>query len=181
MLTFVWFNPHKKVFPAKNGLTLLAGLFALNNSDMRNINNRAPVKCSKTITIKATIEKVWKIIVNINHWANWQTQINYAKLQGELKPNTTFDWKTGGAKIHSILHTVEPFSEFGWTGKTFGMFAIHNWKLTEKDGLTKVVVEESMEGLLAGLFIHFFNKNLEKGMQTWLDLLKKECENQPEE
>lgn len=143
---------------------------------MKSINNNAPVKCSKTITIKADSEKVWKVMVNINHWADWQTLINYAKLQGELKPNTTFNWKTGGAKIHSTLHTVEPFSQFGWTGKTFGMFAIHNWKLTEKDGKTEVVVEESMEGFLAGVFNNFFNKNLENGMQTWLDLLKKECE-----
>ena len=33
-----------------------------------------------------------------------------------------------------------------------------------------------MEGFLAKLFKNAFNKNLEKGMQNWLDMLKKECE-----
>lgn len=157
-------------------LTISGGLIAQNNSTMKNINNNAAVKCSKTITINARNEKVWEIITNINNWATWQTDISNPKLNGELKPESTFDWKTGGAKIHSTLHTVEAFKHFGWTGKTFGLFAIHNWTLTENNGQTIVSVEESMEGFLAKLFKKSFNKNLEKGMQNWLDLLKQECE-----
>ncbi|MCK9423437.1 MAG: SRPBCC family protein [Bacteroidales bacterium] len=143
---------------------------------MISINNDAPVKCSKTISINAGSEKVWTIITNIGQWANWQTDISKPKLNGQLKPDTTFDWKTGGAKIHSRLHTVEPFTHFGWTGKTFGMVAIHNWTFTEANGQTQVSVDESMEGLLAVLLKKSLNNNLEKGMQSWLDLLKQECE-----
>ena len=108
--------------------------------------------------------------------AKWQTEIVNPKLNGELKPTTTFDWKTGGAKIHSKLHTVEPFKYFGWTGKTFGMLAIHNWTLTETNDQILVSVDESMEGFFAKIFKNSFNKNLESGMQNWLILLKQECE-----
>jgi uncharacterized protein YndB with AHSA1/START domain len=147
-----------------------------NNDSMQPINRQAPVQCSKTILIKAQPEKVWKILTDINHWADWQTDISEPKLNGELAPNATFVWKTGGAKITSTLHTVEPLSKFGWTGKTFGLYAIHNWSLTEIDGQTQVAVEESMEGFLAGLLKKSFNKNLEKGMVHWLELLKKTSE-----
>jgi uncharacterized protein YndB with AHSA1/START domain len=157
-------------------LIISAGLFAQSNSKMKGININAPVKCSKTITINASSEKVWEVMTNIDNWANWQTDISKSKLNGELKPKTTFDWKSGGAKIHSTLHTVEPFKNFGWTGNTFGMFAIHNWTLTEINGHTKVTVDESMEGFFAKLFKKSFNKNLKKGMQNWLNLLKQECE-----
>lgn len=157
-------------------LTLTTGLFAQNHSTMKSINNNAPVKASKTITINASSEKVWAVITNINNWAIWQTDISHPQLNGTLLANTTFDWKTGGAKIHSTLHTVEAFKHFGWTGKTMGMYAIHNWTLTETNGQTTVQVDESMEGFLAKLFKKSFNKNLEKGMQHWLDLLKQECE-----
>ncbi len=143
---------------------------------MRSINNGAPVKCSKTIAIEADSKTVWAVLTHIDRWASWQTDISKPKLNGALQPGTSFDWKTGGASIHSTLHTVNPHHQFGWTGKTFGMFAIHNWTLTEKDGKTMVQVDESMEGFLAGLFKRSFNKNLEAGMQKWLDLLKKECE-----
>lgn len=143
---------------------------------MKSINSNAPVKCSKTITINASSEKVWTVMTNIDNWVNWQTDISAAKLNGALKPETPFDWKTGGAKIHSTLHTVEPFKRFGWTGKSLGMFAIHNWTLSEVNGQIKVSVDESMEGFFAKLLKKTFNKNLEKGMQNWLHLLKNECE-----
>ena len=64
---------------------------------------------------------------------------------------------------------------------TFGVYAIHNWTLTETDGNTIVKVDESMEGILARLFRKSFNKNLEKGMQRWLDLLKLECESREDD
>ncbi len=143
---------------------------------MRSINKSAPVKCSKKITIGADNKKVWGVLTNIDNWATWQKDISRPKLNGALKPETTFDWKSGGIKIHSTLHTVKPFSHFGWTGETFGMFAIHNWTLTDMGGKTMVEVEESMEGFIARLFRNSFNKNLENGMQKWLELLKQECE-----
>lgn len=151
-------------------------VLAQNDKKMISIHHKAPVKCSKTISIDANSERVWAILTDINNWATWQTDISQPKLNGVLQPETTFDWKTGGAKIHSTLHTVEPYSQFGWTGKTFGMFAVHNWTISEKGGQTMVEVNESMEGFIAGLFKKTFNKNLEKAMQKWLDLLKKECE-----
>ncbi len=179
--TFVSFKYNKTMFLKSIvliaiSLTISASPFAQSNLTMISINEEAPVKCSKSISINASSEKVWEIMTNINSWADWQTEISKPKLNGELKPQTTFEWKTGAAKIHSILHTVEPGKQFGWTGKTFGMFAIHNWTIIEKDGKTEVSVEESMEGFFAKLLKGTFNKSLENSMQNWLDLLKRECE-----
>ena len=141
---------------------------------MRSVNNNAPVICRKTILINADSRKVWTVMTGIDDWATWQTDISYAKLNGDLKPDVSFDWKSQGAKIHSILHTVEPNKQFGWMGKSFGLLAVHNWILTEKDGQTEVTVEESMEGFLAKLLRKLFQANLNKGMQTWIELLNQE-------
>ena len=146
------------------------------SNDMKKINNQAPVQCSKNISIQAERGKVWTLLTGIDNWPSWQTQISKARLNGELKPETTFVWNSGVAKIHSTLHTVSPQKEFGWTGKTFGMYAIHNWTLTEQNGSTTVTVEESMEGFIARLFKKAFNKNLEKGLGFWLEQLKREAE-----
>jgi uncharacterized protein YndB with AHSA1/START domain len=143
---------------------------------MRNINNNAPAKSSNTITINANSKKVWAVLTDIDRWSSWNANISNPKLNGTLKPETTFDWKTGSAKIHSILHTVEPYKNFGWTGKALGAFVIHNWTLTEAKGQTTIFVEESMDGFLVRCFKRMFTKNLKYGMQNWLDLLKKECE-----
>lgn len=143
---------------------------------MKNINPDAPVKCTKSIEIKAPAEKVWKTLTDINQWSAWQTEIHKPQINGALQPLTTFDWTTGGVRIHSTLHTVEPYTHFGWTGKTLGMYAIHNWTLNATHNGTIVQVDESMEGFLTRLFKKSFNQNLEKGMVKWLDLLKAECE-----
>jgi uncharacterized protein YndB with AHSA1/START domain len=139
-------------------------------------NPQAPVKASQHIFIQATPQQVWAVLTNIDAWAAWQTDIRQPKLHGPLRPGTTFDWKTGGAGIHSTLHTVEPDKQFGWTGRTFGMYAVHNWTLTPMSGGTQVAVDETMQGLLAGLFKKSFNANLATGMQQWLERLKAEAE-----
>ncbi len=143
---------------------------------MRSINHRAPVTCASSIVINASPERVWAMLTDINGWASWQNDIKNPTLIDGLVPGGTFVWTTGGVKIRSTLHTVEPNRALGWTGKAPGTFAIHNWILAAKDGGTLVSVEESMEGFLVRLFKNPFRRNLEKGMDTWLRLLKQACE-----
>lgn len=102
---------------------------------MKEINDQAPAKCCKSITINTSSEKVWAVLTDIDQWPVWNKDIAQAKINGELKPGTTFSWKSGGLKIRSTLHTVDPCLQFGWTGTVFGAFAIHNWTLTENDGI----------------------------------------------
>lgn len=143
---------------------------------MNDINKNAPVKCRKTITINADVEKVWLILTNINDWMSWQTNVTYSKINGQLMAGTTFDWKAEGLKIRSTLHTVELHRYFGWTGKSIGMFAIHNWTLKSNGNKTEVIVEESMNGFLAKIFKKMLGRMLEKGMQLCLVQLKQKCE-----
>jgi uncharacterized protein YndB with AHSA1/START domain len=143
---------------------------------MKSINENAPVRCLRSITIAAPATQVWAVLTHINEWDRWQTDISKPSLRQPLKPGSTFVWKTGGATITSTLHTVQPASAFGWTGKTLGIFAIHNWQLSELNGHTTVTVSESMEGWLANLLQRMFQKKLEQGMEKWLELLKAACE-----
>ncbi len=139
-------------------------------------NEEAPAFCKKTMLIHAKPECVWAVLTNINNWNSWLTTVSTSKLNGTLQPNTTFDWKTAGAKIHSTIHTVDPYSNFGWTGKVYGVFAIHNWTFKETDGGTEVTVSESMQGFLAAIFRKYFNRTLENDMVQSLQQLKKACE-----
>lgn len=139
---------------------------------MKSINTNAPVTCTNSIIINASAEKVWAVLTDINNWPAWQKEISKATVSGPVVEGTTFTWKTGGAGITSAIHTVQPYSLFGWQGKTMGATAIHNWTLITTGQTTKVLVEESMQGWLVVLMKKAFNKNLAKGMQFWLDALK---------
>ena len=143
---------------------------------MVNINQQAPVVVSGKIQIKAKPQKVWSVLTDIDRWNQWLKNVSQSKLNGELMPNTTFDWKAGGTRIHSKLHTVVPWSFIGWTGQTMSIQAIHNWSIEEKGEITEVFVEESMEGWLASLFKGYLKKMLGKDMLQSLGWLKEECE-----
>lgn len=150
--------------------------YAQNKENMKSINNDAPVKYSKSISINASIDTVWLVLTDINNWSSWQTDIQKPKLNGEMKSKSTFEWKTGGVKIHSTLQKVDPNKQFGWTGKSLGIYAVHNWILSHNENSTTIKVEESMEGFMAKLMKKSLNKKLEKSLQLWLDLLKEESE-----
>lgn len=139
-------------------------------------NSKAPVYCSRSITINAHAAKVWEQLTAIDRWPTWQPDIKKAKLSGTLAPQNEFRWKTGGTAIRSTLHTVQADRFFGWTGKTAGLFAVHNWVLIERGATTEVVVEESLDGLLARWFKKSFSASLAQGMERWLQLLKTTCE-----
>jgi len=143
---------------------------------MYEIDKNAAVTYSMTVLIHAKQKKVWETLADIDNWAKWQRSVSKSRLNGELKLDTTFDWKNDGMNIHSTLQTVEPYSNLCWTGKVYGVFAIHNWILKDVYGSTEVTVSESMEGLLARLFKRYFANMLKREMQKSIEFLKQASE-----
>lgn len=141
------------------------------------INQEAPVVQSKEIIINAAPEKVWNVLTNIKAWGSWNTKINDIILNEELNAGAVFSWKINGSKIKSKIHTFKQNQVLGWTGKTFGATAIHNWYLEPTESGTKVMVEESLDGWILHLIKKKMNKQLADDMQYWLEQLKIESEN----
>ncbi|MCB0464081.1 MAG: SRPBCC family protein [Aequorivita sp.] len=136
------------------------------------INEEAPVKSHSAIVINAPTEKVWQILTKINDWPTWQSEVTESNLKEELKEGVEFRWKAGGLSFTSQIHTVEPNIKFGWTGKTFGASAIHNWFFKDEGAKTTVYVDESLQGMLPKIFKRYFQKNLDNGVQKNLMELK---------
>ena len=157
-------------------LTVLATIAKAQNQSLMTINQEAPVIQAKEIIINAVPGKVWEVLTNIENWNKWNEKIQHPILQGTLEAGSTFTWKTNGSKINSTIHTFTPNKVLGWTGKTFGANAIHNWFLMPIENGTKVSVEESMEGWIINLMNRKMNKKLASDMEYWLEQLKKESE-----
>ncbi|MEZ4772442.1 MAG: SRPBCC family protein [Bacteroidia bacterium] len=140
------------------------------------VNQQAPVFQEAQIQIQVSPEKVWSVLTNISNWTNWNPKITRSEMSEKPVVGAKFRWTVNGAKIKSVLHTVDIGKTFGWSGTTFGGSAIHNWHLESKNGGTQVRVEESMEGWLVALFKSKMNNDLKKDMVFWLEQLKHECE-----
>lgn len=135
------------------------------------INIDAPVKSQSEIIIYAPTEKVWQILTKINDWPEWQKEVTESNLKEELAEGVKFKWKAGGLSFTSQVHTIDPKVKFGWTGRTFGASAIHNWSFKDYGDKTTVNVEESLQGVFPRILKGYFQKNLDKGVrQNLMDL-----------
>lgn len=134
------------------------------------IDTNAPLFAKKVGIINAPINHVWKIQSDINNWPDWQKEVSYAKLQGKLTKGTIFIWKAMGMKITSRLEEVDNYKTIGWTGKSFGMNAIHIWKFEQQGIKTKVKTEESLSGwlpiIIKSFQPNFLDQSLTKALQT---------------
>ena len=143
------------------------------------INPSAPAKSTAELIINAPAKYLWQVLTAIDQWPAWQSAVTASKLSGPLTEGTTFTWKAGGLSFVSQIHTVRPYTEFGWTGRTIGTSAIHNWFFEEHEGKTILRIEESLQGFLPGLFKSYFQKTLDNGIKNNLLELQKAVESYP--
>ena len=138
----------------------------------KEADSTAKCYANSEITIKSTKHHVFEILSDINGWPQWQSSVTKAEIKGSPEVGKKFTWKGGGLNIKSQLHSVNPDSEIGWTGRIWWIKAVHNWYLNEENGQTKVVVKESLKGLGSSMML----KSIEEGMKKNLDELKVQAE-----
>jgi uncharacterized protein YndB with AHSA1/START domain len=131
---------------------------------------------SSEAVIAAPIETVWEVISDIDGWPRWNPAIKEAKLLGDLAPGSVFRWKAGPGGITSTLRRVEHPHILAWTGRTFGINAIHVYRLDEQGGGTRVRTAESWEGLPTRLLRGRMQRMLEEALGPDLEALKREAE-----
>lgn len=136
------------------------------------IDSDAPLIAKKTEFIKAPINHVWQIQSDINNWPKWQKDVSYAKLQGKLEKGTVFTWKAMGMNIYSELQEVIENKTIGWSGKSFGMNAIHIWTFNKEGNNTRVTTKESLSGWFPTLIKIFKPSFLDKSLEKALNTLK---------
>jgi len=140
------------------------------------IDAAAPAIGRAEIDVAAAPEVVWSVLADIDGWPRWNASIASARLEGELAPGSTFRWKAGPGTITSTLREVDPPRELGWTGKTFGIKAVHVYRLEQRGDSTHVTSEESWDGLPVRLLRGRMQKTLQKALDEGLPLLKAEAE-----
>jgi len=143
------------------------------NEDIKiKVDKNAPVISYNQVEINAPLDVVWNILISIKDWTSWQKDLSETIIYGDIVEGTDFDWKANGLSFSSKIHTCVPKKYFGWTGKTFGAYAIHNWYFESDGNKTKVKVEECLRGILPKLLKNYFQTNLDKTIVKNLNELK---------
>ena len=139
-------------------------------------NRKAPAVETADAYIEAPIASVWSILSDLENWPSWNKGVSKIRVNGPVKPGTSFAWVGGGSKIVSRLEEVDPPNRIAWSGKTLGIRAMHVWELSQKGEGTQVHTEESFEGLVARLFRRVAKRTLAKALDQGISSLKAEAE-----
>ena len=140
------------------------------------INESAPIKGASETEIDAAPELVWDVLTAVEGWPSWNQDVKSVSVDEPVREGTTFRWKAGPGTITSTVRSVEVPRRIAWTGKTFGIKAVHVYRLEPRAGKTFVRTEESYEGLVARVFRGQFQKTLDKALEDGLASLKNEAE-----
>jgi uncharacterized protein YndB with AHSA1/START domain len=140
------------------------------------INQAAAVVASSETEIAAAREVVWEVLTGIEQWPSWNPDVMSVSMRGGLADGSEFRWKAGPGTITSRLEHVEPPRRLAWSGRTFGIEAMHFYALEARDGMTLVRTEESYDGLVARLFRRRLQKTLDGALESGLRHLKVEAE-----
>jgi uncharacterized protein YndB with AHSA1/START domain len=141
-----------------------------------SVDERAPVVGSSEIVIDAPPEAVWDVLAALEGWPAWNPDVKWVSVDVEIAEGTRFRWKTGPGTVTSTLQRVEHPRLISWTGRTFGIDAVHVWRLEPRDGAPLVRTEESFGGVLARLFRRPLRKTLTRALESGLSHLKAEAE-----
>jgi uncharacterized protein YndB with AHSA1/START domain len=145
------------------------------------INPRAPVVGASEIEIAAPAEVVWEVLTALDGWPSWNPDVKSMTVYGEVAVGSMFRWKAGPGTIKAIIQRVERPRLIAWTGKTFGIKAIHRYRLESRGEGTFVRTDESYEGLIAGIFRRPLRKALDSTLASGLQHLKTEAERPPDD
>jgi hypothetical protein len=136
----------------------------------------AEITATGSVEVSASPDAVWTILSDIGGWPSWNRDVREARLEGDLTTGTRFKWRAGPGTITSVLRSVEPGQELGWTGKTMGVSAVHVWRLESTPRGTRVTTEESWDGWPTRLMHKRMEKTLRSAVEHGLHSLKTEVE-----
>jgi uncharacterized protein YndB with AHSA1/START domain len=133
------------------------------------------------IEIGAAPERVWRWLVAGERWPQWYgncTTFHY--LDGQRGPDLaaerSFEWRTFGTRVRSVVRAFEPFRELGWDARSVGLYAYHGWMLEPAAVGCRVVTEETQRGWVPTLARWYLRRMLLRGHQGWLEDLRRVAE-----
>ena len=122
-------------------------------------------KSYSLLTREATKEQLWKLFADVNSWHEWDTEIEYAKMEGRFEKGNHFILKPRkGPKVTiELVETIENHIFVDLTRFPLAkMYGKHEFKDTP-EGLL-ITTTMTVQGLLAFLWIMIVAQDIVKGL-----------------
>ncbi|GAB4239352.1 MAG: hypothetical protein Tsb0034_15370 [Ekhidna sp.] len=138
------------------------------------INENASIKDQHSIVINAPIDKVWDILIDLQNWKEWNSDVKKMDVEGPIKAGTKFNWTIGRLKAQSQIQLIDKPQTLAWTEKSSWVKRIYVWSLEQDENQTLVTLSSSLQGVFTVL-VERHSKVYDE-LLNWLESLKKKSE-----
>ena len=138
------------------------------------INENASIRDSHSTIINSDINKVWDILVNMEDWPNWMSDVKKVSLDGEPAEGTTFKWVQGRSHGTSQIQAFKKPHTLSWTSKARMVKRIYVWSLESDEGQTIATVSASFQGAM--VVLAQTHQKVYDELLNWLESLKNKAE-----
>jgi hypothetical protein len=136
----------------------------------------------ESITIHATMEKVWNTFTDLTRWTQWNTVMSDVRSDEHCLAHgkdikCSFRPFLFPINIKIKIQEIIPFNRIVWSAQKKGLFAFHEFFFQEVEKVVLVTSKETFSGLLtsAGGFL-LPEKRMRSLTKTFLKDLKKASE-----
>ena len=141
-----------------------------------DVDRSAPVLAHHEVEIRAPLDAVWQLHIDVNDWSSWQEAITEAHIDGPFEPGNSFDWSSYGFDVTSQIYEVSDRSRTLWGGTAEGITGIHEWLFAETDVGVRVTTTESFAGDPVSADVAGMQGQLDASLVAWLDYLRSAAE-----
>jgi hypothetical protein len=132
-------------------------------------------KSFSTVTKEATTDQIWTVLTDINHWNEWDKDLEWTELKGEARLNAGFFLKPkGGPKTKLTISQFDKPNVFADISHLplAKMHTIHT--LTQTNEGVKIQVDIKISGILTFLWSKVIGqKQIDGGFQQTQQLIEK--------
>jgi Polyketide cyclase / dehydrase and lipid transport len=141
-----------------------------------DVDKSAPVLAHHEVEIRAPLDTVWQLHIDVNNWPSWQEAITEAHIDGPFEPGNSFDWSSYGFGVTSQIYEVSDQDRTLWGGTAGGITGVHEWLFAETGGGVRVTTNESFAGDPVTADAAGMQGQLDASLVAWLDYLRSAAE-----
>ena len=136
------------------------------------IDNDAPVIAHHEIDIRASLDTVWALHVDVDAWPSWQSDITEAHADGQFVPGNSFTWTSYGFTVTSTIYEVVDHARVLWGGTGDEITGIHEWIFEPTPDGVRVKTNESFAGEPVEADPGGMQAMLDTSLAAWLQHMK---------
>jgi len=131
------------------------------------------LRFSHIVATSASVDRIWQIWTDVAHWVDWDSELEYASLEGDLMLGASGVVKPKMGPICPFtIAEFEPKQSYTFTTRLFLCDLVERRSLSWDGTITSFTHEVSFEGLFARVFSLWLSRRFQTVLPSIMNKLK---------